>query len=191
MLYGTMVGGHVVLVTDPAEGRPVSEADEPTLVPDGYEARMSFDGTGTAIEQRWEVVPKSGTPQEAALALARIQAAALSDEDALRVPALYPEWAAATQYQQGERVLYGGQLYKVLQSHLSAANWLPDQTASLYARVLAGQSGEVGEWEQPDSTNPYEKGDKVAHGGKTWVSLVDNNVWEPGAAGTSTVWAEA
>ena len=191
MLYGTMVGGHVVLVTDPAEGKPVNEANQPTVVPDGYEARMSFDGSGTTIEQRWDVVPKSGTPQEAALALARIQAAQLSDEDALRVPALYPEWAAAVQYQQGERVLYAGALYRVLQSHLSAANWLPDQTPSLYARVLAGQSGEVGEWSQPDSTNPYMKGDRVTHGGKTWESLVDNNVWEPGATGTASLWKEA
>lgn len=191
MLYGTMVGGHVVLVTDPTEGKRVNEVNQPTVVPEGYEARMSFDGSGATIEQRWDVVPKSGTQQEAALALARIQAASLSDEDALRVPALYPEWATAVRYEQGERVLYGGALYRVLQGHLSAANWLPDATPSLYARVLAGQSGEVGEWEQPDSTNPYKKGDKVTHNGKTWVSLVDNNVWEPGATGTSTVWQEA
>lgn len=26
-------------------------------------------------------------------------------------------------------------------------------------------------------------GDKVAHNGKTWVSDVDNNVWEPGVYG--------
>lgn len=26
----------------------------------------------------------------------------------------------------------------------------------------------IPEWEQPDSTNPYMAGDKVAHNGKTW-----------------------
>ena len=46
------------------------------------------------------------------------------------------------------------------------------------------------EWEQPDSTNPYMKGDKVTHNGKTWVSLIDNNVWEPGATGTAALWQE-
>lgn len=29
-------------------------------------------------------------------------------------------------------------------------------------------------------------GDKVTHNGKTWTSIVDNNVWEPGVYG----WAE-
>ena len=45
----------------------------------------------------------------------------------------------------------------------------------------------IPEWEQPDSTNPYSKGDKVTHNGKTWVSDVDNNVWEPGVYGWSEV----
>ena len=46
------------------------------------------------------------------------------------------------------------------------------------------------EWEQPGSTNGYSKGDKVTHNGKTWESLADNNVWEPGAAGTESLWKE-
>ena len=42
-------------------------------------------------------------------------------------------------------------------------------------------------WIQPNSTNPYMKGDKVTHNGKTWVSDVDNNVWEPSVYGWSEV----
>lgn len=49
---------------------------------------------------------------------------------------------------------------------------------------------EVPEWVQPDSTNPYPLGARVKHNGKVWESLVANNVWEPGAAGTATVWRE-
>jgi hypothetical protein len=30
----------------------------------------------------------------------------------------------------------------------------------------------------------------VTHNGKTWESLIDNNVWEPGAVGTETLWKE-
>ena len=45
----------------------------------------------------------------------------------------------------------------------------------------------VPEWEQPDSTNPYAKGDKVTHNGKTWVSDIDGNVWEPGVYGWTEV----
>ena len=55
--------------------------------------------------------------------------------------------------------------------------------------VVCGQEGTgIGEWEQPDSTNPYITGDRVKHNGKTWESLVDNNVWEPGAQGTEALW---
>lgn len=42
-------------------------------------------------------------------------------------------------------------------------------------------------WQQPDSTNPYMTGDKVTHGGKTWRSTCDNNVWEPGVYGWEEV----
>jgi hypothetical protein len=49
--------------------------------------------------------------------------------------------------------------------------------------VLIPDPDVIPEWEQPDSTNPYMKGDKVAHNSKTWVSDVDNNVWEPGVYG--------
>lgn len=45
----------------------------------------------------------------------------------------------------------------------------------------------IPEWEQPDSTNPYMAGDKVAHNGKTWGFAIDNNVWEPGVYGWSEV----
>ena len=47
---------------------------------------------------------------------------------------------------------------------------------SLFAEVLIPDSSTVPEWEQPDSTNPYVKGDKVTHNGKTWISTADGNV---------------
>ena len=86
----------------------------------------------------------------------------------------------------GDRVQYNGKLYKVLTGHISQPTWTPDEAASLFAEVLAGQDGtDIGEWVQPDSTNPYMKGDKVTHNGKTWISDVDNNVWAPGVYGWS------
>jgi hypothetical protein len=38
-------------------------------------------------------------------------------------------------------------------------------------------------WEQPDSTNAYTLDDKIMHNSKTWVSIINNNVWEPGIYG--------
>lgn len=110
-----------------------------------------------------------------------------TDEQALSVPALYPAWRSGVAYTNGQRVLYRGVLYKVLQDHTSQETWTPEAAPSLFAKVLIPDETVIQEWEQPDSTNPYSKGDKVTHNGKTWVSDYDNNVWEPGVFGWSEV----
>ena len=46
---------------------------------------------------------------------------------------------------------------------------------------------DIGEWAQPDSTNPYMKGDRVTHNGHTWESDIDNNVWEPSVYGWTQI----
>ena len=106
-----------------------------------------------------------------------------TDEQALSVPVLYPAWRSGVNYVTGQRVLHGGVLYKVLQDHTSQDDWTPDAAPSLFARVLIPDATAIPEWEQPDSTNPYMSGDKVSHNGSTWVSTIDNNVWEPGVYG--------
>lgn len=113
--------------------------------------------------------------------------AMLTDEQAKTVSALFPNWDASARYAVGDRVRYGGVLYKCLTAHTAQASWKPTDAPSLWAKVLTDPSGEILPWEQPDSTNPYQKGDKVTHNGKTWVSTVDNNVWEPGAYGWDEV----
>ena len=115
--------------------------------------------------------------------------ASVSDETALEAVTLFPSWKVDTEYVVGDRVLYKGILYKVLQNHTSQADWTPDAAPSLFAEVLIPISGVIPEWVQPDSTNPYMIGDKVTHNGKTYESLVDNNVWEPGVTGTESLWA--
>ena len=106
-----------------------------------------------------------------------------TDEQALSVPVLYPAWRSGVDYVTGQRVLHGVVLYKVLQDHTSQDDWTPDAAPSLFAKVLIPDETIIPEWVQPDSTNPYSKGDKVTHNGKTWVSDYDNNVWEPGVFG--------
>lgn len=110
-----------------------------------------------------------------------------TDEQALSVPVLYPAWRSGVDYVTGQRVLHSGVLYKVLQDHTSQDDWTPDVAPSLFAKVLIPDPDVIPEWEQPDSTNPYNAGDKVTHNGKTWVSNIDGNVWEPGVYG----WNEA
>lgn len=130
--------------------------------------------------------------QAAAVAVAQIQAQSLTDEQALTVKAIYPIWDGnGVSYQKDFYLTYNEELYKVLQAHTSQADWTPDAAPSLFAKVLPGQDGTgIGEWVQPGSTNPYMTGDQVTHNGKTWESLIDNNVWEPGAQGSEALWQE-
>lgn len=110
-----------------------------------------------------------------------------TDEQAMKAQVLYPKWKEGVGYKVGDRVTYNGVLYKVLTGHTSQADWTPDAAPSLFAKVLIVDPSVIPEWEQPESTNPYMKGDKVTHNGSTWVSLVDNNVWEPSDA-LPTLW---
>ena len=103
----------------------------------------------------------------------------LEDADALGAMELFPVWQTNIDYAAGDRVRYGGVLYRCLQGHEAQDTWTPADAPSLWARVLIPDPGEIPEWEQPDSTNPYMKGDRVRFEGKIYESLVDNNVWSP------------
>ena len=113
----------------------------------------------------------------------QINTLSVDDNTALRMREFYPEWAAGVDYATGYKVQHGGKLWRCLQAHTSQTGWEPNNAPSLWAKVLIPDETVIPEWEQPDSTNAYSKGDKVTHNGKTWVSDVDNNVWEPGVYG--------
>ena len=130
------------------------------------------------------------TTEEVTAMLIRQQVNTLSVDDAtaLRMVEFYPEWADGQAYTVGYKVQHGVKLWRCLQAHTSQDGWEPENAPSLWAKVLAGQDGtEIGEWVQPDSTNPYMRGDRVSYNGKTWISTIDNNVWEPG---TVEYWKE-
>ena len=113
----------------------------------------------------------------------------LPDETALEVVEMFPKWTARD-YAVDERVRWQGILYRCIQAHSENDTWNPADAPSLWARVLIPDPEVIPEWVQPDSTNPYMRGDKVTHNGRVWESAIDNNVWEPGAVGTETVWIE-
>lgn len=119
----------------------------------------------------------------------------LPNKVAVKMPYLLPTWTDGVEYQTGNKVSYNGTVYTVLQRHTAQADWTPDKAPSLFAKILIptdedGKQTEIPEWEQPDSTNPYKKGDQVTHEGKTYESLIDGNVWKPGAEGSATLWKE-
>ena len=112
------------------------------------------------------------------------------DEVAATAAFAFDPWDAAGAYEVGNRVRYADVLYKCLTGHTAQESWTPDVSPSLWAKVLIPDPSVIPEWEHPGSTNGYSKGDKVTHNGKTWESLADNNVWEPGAIGTESLWKE-
>lgn len=107
-----------------------------------------------------------------------------TDEQGAEAPYIFPAWNGdGAEYETGDRVQYNGKAYKVLQAHTSQTAWDPVSAVSLFAEILIPDPETIPEWKQPESTNPYMRGDKVRHNGKVWISDVDNNVWEPGVYG--------
>lgn len=101
---------------------------------------------------------------------------------------VYPEWNPKSYpYFAGERVTYEGKYYRCIQNHTSQSDWAPDVAVSLWVSI-SDPSEEFPEWKQPAGAHDaYNKGDKVSHNDKHWISDVDNNVWEPSVYGWTEV----
>lgn len=193
MFYGQLVADNTVILTDDLNGKPIVEAPEPSNVPTGYTIKKHWVDLGTQICNVCDIVPIEGTPEEAALALSKIQFMSLPDEAAYEFRALADEYVDGTTcYGEGNdagmpvtRCRYAGELYRFIGQGVQVMQpgWNPVAAPSLWAQILPGQDGTVGEWVQPGSTNGYSKGDQVTHNGHLWESTADNNVWEPGAVG--------
>ena len=105
----------------------------------------------------------------------------LDDGQAETVTALFPDWETSKAYAVGDRVKYGELLYRCVQAHTSQADWTPDVVPALWVRT---STEEWPEWIQPTGAHDaYNKGDKVSHNEKHWVSDIDANVYEPGVYG--------
>lgn len=184
MFYGQFVSGAVYLTTD-GSGLPIHEAAEPSPGA-GYHTSLAYEQRDGAIWQVWTLVPDAGTPQDAALMLAQIQAAKLSDDDALKVPALFQLYEQGHVYAQGDRVLWQGVLYKAIAGH-TATSTDPSFDPRRWSKVVpsTGVGEEVGEWV---SGKTYAKGDRVTKYGSVYESLIDGNTLEPGAFGSDSAW---
>ena len=108
------------------------------------------------------------------------QTANMTDEQILEYPDFVEKWQSGKEYVVGKRLEYDGTIYKVLTAHTSQDTWTPPDAPSLFAKVLIPDSNVIPEWEQPESTNPYSKGDKVTHNGKTLricIKVHENNAF--------------
>ena len=111
--------------------------------------------------------------------------AILTDEQAATVPSAFHTWAPDTGYAVGDRVKFGEGLYKCLQAHTSQNGWEPSVATSVWACILNPDPEVIPVWVQPDSTNPYMKGDRVHYpdvDDPIYESDCDYNVYEPTVA---------
>jgi hypothetical protein len=125
-----------------------------------------------------------GAAQQLRRAL-QLLAMTFTDEKAMEVAAVFDLWQPGKTYESGEFVQWGEnalgdpQLYKVAQSHLSQADWLPENTPALYIAVGLDEQG-YPIWSAPTGAHDaYNQGDVVSFEGQLYESLVDGNVYSP------------
>ena len=112
---------------------------------------------------------------------AQISAMSFTDEQALEVKDIYPEYQVDHAYKQGDFFTHEGELYKVNQAHTSASQWEPGSvgTESLYTHLTLNEDG-YPIWKQPTGAHDaYNKGDIVEYNGELYKSLIDGNAYSP------------
>lgn len=101
-----------------------------------------------------EIEPDEAEIVEKLKWLVQPQIAEMSDEDAIKVAELFPAWfdQIGKWVAIGDRLWYDKHLYKVIQPHIVAEEWKPNEAASLYQVIDAGHSG------TPDDPIPWVAG---------------------------------
>ena len=108
----------------------------------------------------------------------------LDDTTISEHPNMFSEWNENWTGKAGTILRDGDKLYRSIHDVTTTAqNTKPADTPSMWT-VVADPNEEYPTWVQPiGAFDTYSKGDKVAHNDKKWVSVVDNNVWQPGVYG--------
>lgn len=102
--------------------------------------------------------------------------------EAVKEAVLRPPWEAGLSVAVGAVYYYDGNLYEVIQAHTTQSDWPPNIVPALFKRFYE-PSDDPWPWAQPlGAHDAYPLGARVTHGGHIWVSLIANNVWEPGAS---------
>ena len=81
--------------------------------------------------------------------LAQAQVSELTDDEAKKVPALFPLWETEKAYAVNDRVWYQASLYKCVQAHTSQSAWNPKDAVSLWANVSEESQEADGSREHP------------------------------------------
>lgn len=135
----------------------------------------------------------SVTPKTAALAprlaprqsdIARLLALtvntmSLSDEDALSVKSIYPEWASLVgkTVKKDEKMQCDGKLWKVLQDHTVQEQWKPGTgTESLYTEIVESAAGTEDDPIPYDNNMELEQGKYYSQDGEVYLCVRDTGI---------------
>lgn len=107
---------------------------------------------------------------------------AADDATAYRMKDFYPEWEAGHAYTAGDRFVFGGEFYRVLQAHTSQETWLPGTgTESIYVRIDEAHDGTKYDPIPYGGNTALEDGRYYVQDGVTYVCTRDtgNAVYQP------------
>ena len=107
------------------------------------------DYTEPEVETYVKDVPSADDIVSQLKELAQAQVAELTDDEAKKVPALFPLWETEKAYAVGDRVWYQASLYKCVQAHTSQSTWNPKDAVSLWANVSEESQEADGSREHP------------------------------------------
>lgn len=137
-----------------------------------------------AIEEGQKIQDLNNAIEALARVQAKIISPSLNNSELLEIKALFDDWEVGKDYSKGDLINAENVLYRVLQAHTSQEDWKPADIPSLYTKITPeGTILEFGK--NPDGTsrdltnNPYTIGEKCLFNGKTYESLIDNNIWSP------------
>lgn len=134
-----------------------------------YEEYLAFvSSVKSMVKEDLEIDP--GTPKTASaprmadiakLLMLTVNTMSLTDNDALSVNSVYPEWETliGKEVKQGDKMQCDGRLWKVLQQHTVQEQWRPGTgTESLYTEIVETASGTA------DDPIPYNNNMELEQG---------------------------
>jgi hypothetical protein len=90
------------------------------------------------------------------------------------------DWIPNEKVEVGETRWYEGTEYEVDIAHLTLDGREPTVYTAGWSEVQ--ETGDA--WVPPEGAHDaYQTGDIVTHDNETWISTIDDNVWEPGVTG--------
>ena len=102
----------------------------------------------------------------------------LDEEELFEMIDLYLNYEIGKEYIVDDIFKHENKLYKVIQAHTSAENWIPSELPALYLNMMP--ENVIPEWVQPTgSHDAYNVGDRVIYEGRVYESLIDGNTWSP------------